>query len=141
MDNIIIDATGLVLGRMLSIVAKKAMLGASVDIVNCEKAVVTGDRYSIFAHYELRRQRGTWSKGPFLKRSPDAFVKRTLRGMLPYKRLRGKEAYKHVNAYIGMPDALKDKKAQTLKESHVSKMMNVRYITVGEICKHLGGKV
>ena len=36
----IIDAKNLVLGRMATVVAKEALLGEKIDIINCEKAVV-----------------------------------------------------------------------------------------------------
>ena len=39
----IINADNLVLGRMAAIAAKQALLGEDVRIVNCEKAIITGD--------------------------------------------------------------------------------------------------
>jgi len=44
----IIDATNLILGRLGTYVAKKALLGNKIDIVNCENSVVTGNRKRIF---------------------------------------------------------------------------------------------
>ena len=38
----IINAENLILGRMTTYAAKKALQGEEVDIVNCEKAIITG---------------------------------------------------------------------------------------------------
>ena len=42
MQEIIIDATNATLGRMASYVAKQALLGKKVIILNSERAIVTG---------------------------------------------------------------------------------------------------
>ena len=50
----IIDASDMILGRLATYVAKKALLGEKVDIVNCEKAVITGNKKSVFEKYKKR---------------------------------------------------------------------------------------
>jgi len=40
----IIDATNLIAGRLATFVAKKALLGEEIEIVNSEKAVLTGKK-------------------------------------------------------------------------------------------------
>ncbi len=40
----IIDAEGLILGRMASLVAKRLLNGERIEIVNAENAVVSGKR-------------------------------------------------------------------------------------------------
>ncbi|PIN86448.1 50S ribosomal protein L13 [Candidatus Woesearchaeota archaeon CG10_big_fil_rev_8_21_14_0_10_44_13] len=136
----IIDATNLILGRLATISAKKVLLGEKVDIVNCEKAVVTGNRAMILSQFKRKVDLGIPLKGPYYPRMPDRIIRRTVRGMLPWKRTRGKEAFKRVMCYIGVPDEFKDKKIETIKEANVSKMPNLKYITVGEISKSIGGK-
>jgi len=134
----IIDATNLIIGRVSAYAAKQALLGNSIHIVNCEKAVITGKRESIFAFYRERRERGYIYKGPFMSRMPDRIMKRVIRGMLPYKKERGKLALKKVKCYLGVPKEILEKKSETLKEAHISKMKNVKYITIGELANHLG---
>lgn len=136
----IIDAKDLVLGRMGAYVAKQALLGEKIDIVNCERSVISGKRQQIFAHYEKLFRRGTHSTGPFYYRRPDMFVKRTIRGMLPYKRERGLKAYKNIKCYIGTPEKLSSGKAITIKEANADKLQEVKFISVKEICMHLGAK-
>jgi len=82
----IIDANNLILGRMASYIAKKALLGNRVDVVNCENCVIIGKKREILGRYNKRLQRGVHTKGPFLPKMPDRFVKKTIRGMtLQYK--------------------------------------------------------
>ena len=92
----IIDATNLIVGRFATQVAKKALLGESVDIVNCENAVISGKRDNIIGEYMQKKQRGIPTKGPFISTLPDRFVKRIIRGMLPYKQEKGEKAFKEL---------------------------------------------
>ena len=134
----IIDASDMILGRLASYVAKKALLGEKVDVVNCEKAVLTGNKKSVFADYKRRNERGTRpTKGPFMPKMPDRFVRRCIRGMLPYKQEKGIKAFKRVMCYIGIPDEFKDEKIETLDNFNVSKVPSLRYIYIGEICKSM----
>ena len=134
----IIDANNLILGRICTYAAKQALLGNTVDIINCEKAIITGKRTSIFEHYDTRRERGYIYKGPHFSRMPDRLVKRTVRCMLPYKQERGKEALKKVKCYLGVPKEFEGKKFEVLKAAHMSKMTSVKYIKIGELAQHLG---
>ena len=132
----IIDASDMILGRLASYVAKKALLGEKIDVVNCEKAVLTGNRKSVLMHYKRRNERGTRpTKGPFMPKMPDRFVRRCIRGMLPYKQEKGIKAFKRVMCYIGIPDEFKDKKIEIIDNFNVSKVPSLRYVYIGEICK------
>ncbi|MEK6903322.1 MAG: 50S ribosomal protein L13 [Nanoarchaeota archaeon] len=135
----IIDATDLIVGRLGAFVAKKALLGESIDIINAEKAVITGGKNNVVAHYKHERDRGHPYKGPYLPVKEDRFVRRMIRGMLPYKNEKGASAFKRIRCYTGVPEDLKDKKGESIQTAHVSKMQNLKYMTVKEIC-HLLGK-
>src|SRR3989339_1417323 len=132
----IIDATNLILGRLGTYAAKKALLGEKIDIVNCENCVITGDRDRILQDYDTKLKRGIHAKGPFMRRMPDRFVKRAIRGMLPYKKGRGREAFKNIKCYMGVPDELKDQKRDTIKDANVEKLPNFKYVTIKDVCKH-----
>ncbi len=142
MSEVIIDATDTVAGRLASHVAKQALQGNTVSVLNSEKAIITGNKEVAFERYRYRRsEQGRPQKGPFIFRSPDRFLKRIIRGMLPYKKGRGAAAFKNIKCYKGVPDAFKNKKAQTLKPANITKLSVVKYTTVEAICKSLGGKV
>lgn len=137
----IIDATNLIVGRLASFAAKQALLGEAVDIVNCEKAMMTGDRKWILKEYARKMQIGTYNKGPFTVRMPDRFVKRIIRGMLPYKQEKGRSALGRIKCYIGVPERFKDKKLETVGHVNISKVPNLKYISIGELCRHMGAKI
>lgn len=136
----VIDATNLIVGRLASHAAKQAMLGEDIDIVNCEKSIFTGNKSQILAKYKARMAQGQPSQGPFLQRNADRFVRRIVRGMLPYKQPKGKVAFKKVMCYIGVPEEMKDK-METIESANIKKVKNMKYTSIGRICKLLGGKV
>ena len=142
MTEVIIDATDSIAGRLASHVAKQALLGNTVSVLNSEKAVITGNKKVTIERYRYRRsETGRPQKGPFIFRQPDRFLKRIIRGMLPYKREKGATAFKKIKCYRGVPSEFKDKKVQSIKQASISKLTVIKYTTVGEVCKSLGGKV
>ncbi|MCW1296589.1 MAG: 50S ribosomal protein L13 [Candidatus Parvarchaeota archaeon] len=139
MADVFIDATNLILGRMASIVAKKVLNGDTVFILNAEKAVITGNKRSILDTYIRKRSIGGPLWGPFFPKRPDGIVRRTIRGMLPYKKDKGRKAFRRVKVYIGIPEEFKGKKLETLNEANVSKLKYQKYITIEELSKEIGG--
>lgn len=137
----IYNGEGMILGRLAALAAKDALLGEEVKIINCEKIFVSGKGTKVLANERQKRERkGYPLKSAKLTRMPDRFVRRTVRGMLPWKQARGKEAFKRVMCYRGVPETLNSKELITVKEASVSKLPTLKRITVGEICKQLGGK-
>jgi len=136
----IIDATDKILGRMATFVAKKALQGEKVEVINSEKAVVTGDKSQVLAKFKQRKDRGIPLKGPYYPKKSEAIVRRAIRGMLPFKRSKGREAFKNVVCYASVPDHLKDKKPEEIKNANIDKVPNLRYITIERISQYLGGK-
>ena len=139
----LIDATDLILGRMASHVAKSLLEGKEVTIVNAEKAVISGRRQATFS------ERDAWMeirnlvnprKGPFHPRRPDDLVRRTIRGMLPYKKPKGREAYRRLRVYVGVPPELEGREARSIAGAHLKRLGTRRFITVGELSRHLGVK-
>lgn len=132
----IIDATGLVLGRMATVVAKRALNGEEVHIVNAEKAIIVGaSKKSIEARYTFKREVGTHRKGPFFPREPHLLVKRTIRGMLPYQKPNGRAALKRIRAYIGVPKELDGKETTPCEEANKDART---FMTVKELSTYLG---
>ena len=135
---IVIDATDLIVGRLATKVAKLALLGEEVHVINAEKAVFTGNATQVFQRYLQQFHRGTPSKGPFVQRQAHAMLKRTIRGMIPYKKAMGKEAFARVRCYSGVPESLKEEKATTIETAHISKVGVLKFVALGEISKKLG---
>lgn len=138
MEERVIDAKDAIVGRIATVAAKAALLGDKVSIINCEKAVISGTKKRVFEREEQKRKRGIPAKGPFVSRLPDRFVRRIIRGMLPYKQSKGSVAYKNIMCYRGIPEEFKDKKAETPQQAKVEKLRGSSYVTIEEICKYLG---
>ncbi len=138
----IYNGENMILGRLAARVAKDALMGEEVKVVNCEKIVISGAKPVTFARAAQKRGRyGHPHRSQTHSRLPDKWVRRTIRGMLPWKQARGKEAYKQVMCYTGLPAEFAGKELITLSDSSQSKLPNLKYATIGEICHHIGGKV
>jgi len=136
-NTIIIDAKGLILGRLASIVAKRLLLGETVIILNAEKAAISGKRLQIVHEAKAFLEVGHPRKGPFHQRRPDRIVRRTIRGMLPRRKPKGMEAFKRLRVYLGAPAEFENKEIQTILEASADKLKSP-YITVGELAKEIG---
>jgi len=137
----IIDAKDLILGRMASFVAKRLLEGEIVAIVNAEQAVISGRREATFDAYSAWRDIGSITnplKGPYHPRKPNDLVRLTVRGMLPFDKPRGKVAYRRLKVYIGVPAEFKDKNLESLPGAKVEKLGTRRFISIGELSRHLG---
>ena len=132
----IIDGNNLILGRLASFAAKKLLLGESVEVVNCEEAVITGTKETILTRFKEKMNRTHPFKGPFFIRSADGIVKRTIRGMLPFGQSRGREAFKRLRCYTGVPEKLKKEKLESIKEASVENK-NVKYMKVGKVSEYI----
>ena len=135
----IINAQNLILGRLASFVAKKALLREKIEIVNCEKAIISGRKKDILAKYRERVERLNPLHGPFMYKKADRFVKKVIKGMLPHKQDKGRKALKNVKCFIGLPEKFKDKKMETIKNANVEKMHNLKYLKVKDVLEFLGG--
>jgi len=136
-EPVIIDATELILGRVASTVAKRLLQGETIVIVNAEKAAISGRRLSVVEEKKALLEVGHPGKGPLHPRRPDQIVRRTVRGMLPWKNPKGKEAYKRLRAYIGVPDEFRGKETQTIPEANAQRL-KCPYIRVEELAKRIG---
>ena len=134
-QRIIIDAENAVLGRLASFTAKQALLGKEVIIVNAEKTIVVGNKKNIIQIYESKRKLGGPSlHGPFFPTLSEKILKRTIRGMLNYKEGKGKEAFKRIKTYRGVPLELKE-------ENKIKSGKGKKGISLEEISRLLRGGI
>jgi large subunit ribosomal protein L13 len=139
--KVVIDAKDHILGRLASRVARLALEGNEVIILNAEKTVLSSPKKEEI--FKEKHERGDPYHGPFYPRYPDQIVKRVIRGMLPYKKERGRKAFKRVKAYIGVPEELKGEyeKAIKLEDCTVDKLnKRAKFIYLEEVSKKLGAK-
>ena len=136
----VIDSDGMIMGRLSSIVAKRLLNGEEITIVNAEKTVISGSKLASFTEYKQAVDRGNKEFGPYFPKRPDQILKRTIRGMLPYKKARGKEAMSRLKTYIGVPQELSTVDAVTIAEAHMDRLSSVKYIRLEELTRKLGAK-
>jgi large subunit ribosomal protein L13 len=67
-------------------------------------------------------------------------MKRTIRGMLPYKRPRGVDAMRRVRCYVGVPAEFAGAEMELLDEAHMDRLNNVQFVTLGAVSTFLGAK-
>lgn len=139
-SKINIDATNAILGRLCTEVAKYLREGYAVNIVNCEKAVISGKKLSILREYRDMHKKHTHTnprRGPFHPKRPDRLVRKTVRGMLPWKKSSGRAAYHRLLTFIGVPDELS--KVELVKPRYAdSSKLDCKRVTVGELCREFG---
>ena len=137
----VVDATNAILGRLASYVAKQALEGRRMVVINAEKAVISGTKARVVARAKTKLQTRTLanqSKAPTHPRRPDNYVRRTIRGMLPWKKSKGKEAFHRVIVYIGSPSDYSDKPKFTVPDADASRL-RVAYVTVEQLSREIGG--
>lgn len=123
-QQIVIDASSGILGRIASYAAKQALLGKKVIIVNCDGALITGKRRFTISEYLSKRRRGGSSlNGPHFPKYPYRLMKRTIRGMLSYQQQRGLNAYKRIICYNDIPE-------EYVSAQKISTMQNISTKTI-----------
>lgn len=139
-SRVVIDASGLVLGRLASLAAKQILEGHEVIVVNAENTIISGSRKKTVEAYKEQLKTRTLAnqeKAPKHPRRPDTYVRRVVRGMLPWKRPAGKRAFRKLKVYIGLPEEL----ASTQIPPTTAAKKNVRsFMTVGELMTIFGWK-
>ncbi|MBD3205644.1 50S ribosomal protein L13 [Candidatus Bathyarchaeota archaeon] len=137
MKRTVIDGEGLILGRLASNVAKRLLEGETIDIINAEKVVVSGDRQRVIDERKEFLNTGGHGKGPIHYRQPHRIVRRTVRGMLPHRKSHGRKAFSRLKVYIGVPNEFEGVDMETFPKIHASNL-GKRYVTIGEIAESIG---
>jgi large subunit ribosomal protein L13 len=136
----VIDAKGLIMGRLASVVAKRLLAGEEIAIVNADKVIISGSKVTTFNDYKSIREMGTREFGPYFPKRPERILKRAVRGMLPYKRARGKDAMSRIRVYVGIPSEFKSAELTTIVEANMNRLSSNKYVELGEVSRRLGSK-
>lgn len=128
----VINAEDSVVGRIASFAAKEALKGEEVVIINCEKAIVSGNKKDLKQEVLNKRNKvGTLQVGPKVSLSVEKYFKRIIRGMLPDHRSgRGRDAFKRILCFKGVPEKYKNEKALS-----IFKEEKIKYMTLSELTK------
>ena len=132
--DIVVDARDCIFGRVASQVAERVLDGERVAVVNAERAVITGGEEDVMETFKTRREVGS-DQGPAYPKRPDGILKRSIRGMLPYKTSRGREAFESVRVYMGNPY---DDDGEVLEGTSLDRLSNIKFVSLGEVSETLG---
>lgn len=133
----LVNAEGQIVGRMCSKVAKLLLNGEEIVIVNAEKAIFSGKKKSKIAEAHLFLEVGAPARGPFHYRRPDRYLRKTVRGMVPFKQPKGKAAYKRLKVFMGIPIEFKDQNMVTFDDAQATKLKGPHF-TLAELAKEIG---
>ena len=136
MENLIIDVENAVLGRAGSYISKELLKGNRVSVINSEKIVISGKKEYIVDKILRKRRmgRGGSLKGPKYIRQSDRLLKRMIRGMLPWDKTKGREAYKRLICYVGNGDLTEEMLSKSIK---LENKKPTRYTTMKELVEAL----
>jgi large subunit ribosomal protein L13 len=141
-EPIVVDATNCVAGRMCTKVSKLLLQGNRVSIINAEKAMLSGNRYKTIELYKEQLEINSVTNpvhGPFHPRRPDTILSKMVRGMMPIRKPRGLNTFKHLRVYIGNPRELENKEKRSFDDIKITKGPS-HYITIGEVAEQIGWK-
>ena len=139
-EPILIDATDQILGRLASYAAKNALNGNMVIVLNAEKAVISGRRSNIVEEAKHRLETRTLANqttAPVHQRRPDLYLRRVIRGMLPWEKAKGRAAFHRVLVFIGTPEEYSKKKAERVPQADASRLSSP-YMTLGDLAQEIG---
>ncbi|HKL29721.1 MAG TPA: 50S ribosomal protein L13 [Natrialbaceae archaeon] len=133
----IVDARDCILGRVASTVAERALEGERIAVVNAEDAVITGREEDVLETYKKRLAIGS-DRGPASVKRPDTIMRRSIRGMLPHKKPRGREAFENVRVYVGNPY---DEDGEIIEDASLDRLSTIRFVQLGDVSEQLGANV
>ena len=130
MEKIYVDAENTVVGRLGTFVAKNLLRGSEVVVINSDKAIISGNKEVIIAKIRnLRQMGGSSQKGPKFPKLTDRLLKRMIRGMLPWDRAKGRDAFKRLRCYEGNPLTEEENK----KVQKLNTKIPVKYVTLKKV--------
>ncbi len=136
MNEIIIDGNFVPLGRVGAFAAKKALGGNIVSIINTEKIIIIGNPKITVKRYLEKFQWGIGNPSkPIFFKDPIKMVKRSIRGMVGFKKTTGQEAFKRITCYLGIPKQFEGKEIAKLEKKDP-----LKYITIEELMKLIAQK-
>ncbi len=136
---IIINGKGLIMGRLASFAASKAREGEKVVILNSEEVIITGKKEGIFERYKTLDEMKPRNKhGVTIPKIPDRFLRRVIRGMIGKRKSSGREAFRKVKCYVGVPEEFKNKEAKDYGIKSKKDIKIPDFVTVQQVCEHLG---
>jgi large subunit ribosomal protein L13 len=135
----VIDAEDCIAGRLASYVAKRLLKGEEIVIVNAEKSVVSGNPKAIQEFFFSKIKKGDPYHGPFYPKQPDRILRRIVRGMLPFHKAKGREAYERLKVFVSVPKDFEGRNFEVIEKTR--NKLECKFITLKEISEKFGVKM
>ena len=87
--------------------------------------------------FKVQTYRNPERQGIRRERSPQRIVKSAIKGMLPYRKPKGREALRRLKVYVGVPEEFERHEKVRFKEADAAKL-ETKFITVGELARLMG---
>jgi len=141
----VVDCRGHLQGRLASVVAKELLAGQKVVLVRAEAIEISGAiwRNRIKVSQFMKKRTATNPKrGPIHAHAPARMLFRVIRGMIPHKTQRGKEALLRLKVFEGIPHPYDRMKRMVIPDA--LRVMRLRpgrkYTTLGPLAEKFGWK-
>lgn len=141
-EQVIVDATDHIAGRLCSYVAKMLLKGSDVVVLNAEKTMLSGSRDSAVRQWHEYLEIGSIvhpKHGPFHSRRPDTIITRMVRGMVPWDQPKGKNAMKRLRVYVGMPKDYEGTQPIQFNDAKIRRSA-AYYTSMGDLAGLIGWK-
>ena len=105
------------MGRLAATVAKTILQGQKIVVVRCEGINISGNFFRSklkYLDYLKKRCNVKPSRGPYHFRAPSKIFYKAVRGMVPHKLHRGKEALARLKVFEGIPPPYDKQKRQVV---------------------------
>ncbi len=138
----ILNADNRVFGRIASRAAHLALEGHTIHVIHCEKSVLTGSPARAIENLQNHINltvKGNPLRSPKYSKMPDQILRIAIRGMLPKKSKRGRNALARVHVHIGVPAKLKDATVTPLDGAKPNP--NAKQMTLLELAHNVGAHI
>lgn len=144
-EEIVIDGTNHIAGRLGSVIAKKLLEGKKVTVLCAEAIKLTGPihrRKLAYENFLDKRCIVNPNKGPFHYSQPSKYFTRITKRMLPHKKKRGNNALKNLTVFDGFPEEFVDKEISICPKALLEYKANPvrKSSTLGELLSCFGWK-
>jgi len=118
--DLVFDASNAVEGRLASVTAKALLEGKNVAIVNADKAIISKPIDGVVKWLQPWYGIHSWinprKHSPRKYMTVEGYFRTSIRNMLPVDKVRGREAYKRLRVYEGVPKELSSYQFETPKK-------------------------
>jgi len=141
--TVVIDCRGHLMGRVAALAAKEMLSGQRIVFVRAEEMNISGSlqrNVLLHSHTIKKRMNTNHRRGPFHFSAPSRFLYFAIRGMIPYKTTRGKNAMNNIKIYEGVPPKYQNVKKLVIPGALATIRLKPgrKFTRLGDLCGKFG---